>query len=246
MVTAVAASTPIVARKPIQIVTRTKSTDRRFRMLLYGQAGIGKTTFGYKCHSSAGKSLIIASERGYDFLGDVDVVDVGEWRDFTDAIDQLPLGDYETTVVDNLLSLADMVQFSVCKTMGITHPGDLDRGKAYDQIGLLAGVWFHKLSQKARNIIWTCPERSMQVKSAAGISVVRVMPDAPTSTLRIVLNGVEFVGHAEEGKGGQRTINFVPSQDREAKDRKGLVKGGVFPLDGRAFYDLVTANAVGE
>jgi hypothetical protein len=197
---------------------------------------MGKTTFAAKCRGK-GRVLLLATERGYQFIDEVDVLDVDKWATFTKAVEVIDFSPYDTVAIDTAMGLADLIQESVCKDAGIKHPsdaGDRKTGAIYDQIGLQFGVWAARLEQKARNMVWIAPERPVTIRTG----VVRTVADVPTTTLRQLEYRCDFIGHAEE-RDGKRVLAFS-GKDLLAGQRWTAFPDGWCPLDGGLFFETVT------
>lgn len=79
-------------------------------MLIYGQGGVGKTTFA----ATAPKPLIVDCENGAKYFGlrgiNVDVAQVSEWGDLEGLMDQAKSGKYETIVIDPIGELMEKLR----------------------------------------------------------------------------------------------------------------------------------------
>jgi phage nucleotide-binding protein len=80
------------------------------QMVVYGEGGVGKTTFAAK----APNVVIADCETGTKYLGsrgiDVDVAPIKEWMDFVEFIRVVRKSDYETVVIDPIGELMDKLQ----------------------------------------------------------------------------------------------------------------------------------------
>jgi hypothetical protein len=107
----------------------TGSTMSAPRVLLYGPAGVGKTTFG----ASAPAPIFIQTEDGADVVG-ADRFPVAEsYQDVENAIGTLAkeAHDYATVVVDSLDWLETLIWQRVCQVHKLTSIQDLGYGKGY-------------------------------------------------------------------------------------------------------------------
>ena len=79
-------------------------------MLIYGEGGVGKTTFA----STAPRPLIVDCEDGAKYFGlrgiNVDVAQVKAWREMRDVLDIAKGDDYDTIVIDPIGELMDKLK----------------------------------------------------------------------------------------------------------------------------------------
>lgn len=97
-------------------------------MCLYGESGIGKTTFA----SSAPKPLFIATEEGSNEL-DVSRLQVTSWSEFKESLVSLETegGDFESIIIDSLDHLEALIHDQVAKDAGKKSIDDIGYGKGY-------------------------------------------------------------------------------------------------------------------
>lgn len=111
--------------------------------ILYGPAGIGKTTLAAK----APKAMIINLENGLRAidLKSSDAVATGyitDFKTFSEALDYFATSEYQTVVIDSLTKLESLVETKICDRATKEHPkkkvhesiADLDYGAGYKQL----------------------------------------------------------------------------------------------------------------
>src|SRR3990167_3585272 len=89
----------------------TKSNDPQAKpsiiMLVYGNGGVGKTTFA----ATAPKPLLVDCENGSKYFGlrgiEVDVAKVSQWSDMEGLFDIAKSGKYETIIIDPIGELME-------------------------------------------------------------------------------------------------------------------------------------------
>lgn len=94
-----------------------KSTDPQVKpsivMMVYGNGGVGKTTFA----ATAPKVLLVDCENGSKYFGlrgiKVDVAKVAVWKDLEGIFDIAKSGEYETIVIDPIGELMEKLKRSM-------------------------------------------------------------------------------------------------------------------------------------
>ena len=99
------------------------------RVLLYGPAGVGKTTFG----ASAPKPIFIQTEDGADVVGAHRFELAESYDDIEAALHALlnETHEYQTVVIDSLDWLETLIWQRICLTQKITSIEALGYGKGY-------------------------------------------------------------------------------------------------------------------
>ena len=99
------------------------------RVLLYGPAGVGKTTFG----ASAPKPIFLQTEDGADVVGAARFPVAKTYQDIEQAIGTLAneTHDYATVVVDSLDWLETLIWKRICEVHKIESIESLGFGKGY-------------------------------------------------------------------------------------------------------------------
>lgn len=105
---------------------------RHFKMILYGEPGVGKSTFAIKSPNP----FFITTDGNYEFLEDFGAkpeahIQVRNWKECLKAFAQ-PYEEYDTIVVDLLEDTFKMCENDFCIEKKIDHVSDLGYGKGYD------------------------------------------------------------------------------------------------------------------
>ncbi len=105
---------------------------RHFKMILYGEPGVGKSTFAIKSPNP----FFITTDGNYEFLEDFGAkeeahIQVRNWKECLKAFSQ-PYDEYDTIVVDLLEDTFKMCENDFCIEKKIDHVSDLGYGKGYD------------------------------------------------------------------------------------------------------------------
>ena len=105
------------------------SITRPPRMVIYGQHGVGKSTFASQCPSP----IFIQTEDGLDALG-VDAFEKAQTlKDVHDALDYLikEAHQYKTLVIDSLDWLEKLIFVQVCREVGVEDIAAIPYGRGY-------------------------------------------------------------------------------------------------------------------
>jgi len=113
----------------IDLTSISKNTQQPQRVVLYGLAGIGKTTFA----ANAPKPIFVLTEDG---LGDLDVPKFPLATSFEEVLEALgALGsgehDYKTVVIDSLDWLEPLTWDATCRRLGVKSIEEPGYGKGY-------------------------------------------------------------------------------------------------------------------
>lgn len=192
--------------------------------LLYGEAGIGKTT---AC-SQMGNPYFIATERGHVGV-EVYKSDVSCWEEFCDVAQELLTTnhDFKPVVIDTVSNAFDMCCQYLCRTRKVDHIGDLAHGKGYDLVGNEFKKPLLALATSRMGLVMTCHE-VLKEASFRGRVISRYWPNLPKRARDIVIPMSNMVGRmfADVKNVGQkleekRYITFQIRTDCEAKDHSG-------------------------
>jgi len=120
----------------INLASLQRNTIKPPRIIIHGDAGIGKTTFAV----CADSPVVIQTEDG---LGSLDATAFPLARSFTDVMDALgslyqEKHDFKTLVVDSLDWLEPMIWQEVCRTHGVDSIEKMNYGKGYVEA---LGIW---------------------------------------------------------------------------------------------------------
>ena len=116
-------------RLSLSSVTSSRRTDRPLRVLVYGNAGVGKSTLA----SQAPAPIFLCAEDGISHLDVPRFPSPEVWGDVLDAVGQLTQEDhpYKTLVIDTLDWLEPLCWQHVCKAGGKSSVEDFGYGKGY-------------------------------------------------------------------------------------------------------------------
>ncbi|KKM73036.1 hypothetical protein LCGC14_1414500 [marine sediment metagenome] len=201
------------------IVKAADTVAQSLKMVVYGNSGVGKTTFA----STAPKPIILSAEAGLLSIADkdIDVISIDKWTDLHDAFDYLKNAkhDYKTVVLDSLTELQKKHQDHLV--------GASEKQMTQQQWGINIEV-LRKTCRAFRDL----PMNVILIALASeieqnGVSVTRIALQGK-SLPNEVMGFVDLVGHmvtqervvedSEEMK-IVRAIRFQPTDTIAAKDR---------------------------
>jgi len=193
--------------------------------MIYGNGGIGKTTFA----STAPKPLLLDCENGAKYFGlrgiEVDTVQIKSWKDFEDLelIETIKTGDYETIVVDPIGEAMDKL---------INGLADFGNSKLVQPDGSPTMAGWGYVKKKMRNFVKFLRDSGKNIILVAHIDekqddeqrIVK-RPMIATKISEELINMVDVVGYMTSiNRDGEdvRVIIVDPGNDKmTAKDRTG-------------------------
>jgi phage nucleotide-binding protein len=182
--------------------------------LLYGQCGIGKTTWSL----TSPKSLLLDFDNGIRRVQPKDrrpYVPIYRWQDAIDVLNS-DLSDYDTIVIDTVgMALDFLSQQIISENPKMGMNGDLS----------LKG--FGLLKNRFRSFVGLCKTRGKHIvfvahdKEQMENEQRYVRPDITGSSLNLVTREADLVGYME-AQGNRRTISFTPTSKSYGKNSGGL------------------------
>lgn len=197
-----------------------KSTELTFpttvKMMIYGQAGMGKTTVAL----SAPKPLLLDFDNGVKrvnqaHLEGVDIVQVQSWSEIQTLLqhEQAELAPYSTIVVDTIGKMMDFIIVHVC---GSRQPQIKDWGKINQEF-----TWFTRaLSALNKNIIFVA-HRDTRKEGEETVFI----PSLREKSYNAIVTELDLLGYLEmkTDRGVQtRTITFDPTSRNDGKNTCNL------------------------
>jgi len=191
-------------------------------MMLYGEGGVGKTTFG----ASAPKPIIADCENGAKYFGmrgiSVDVAQIEKWADMREFLDYAKSDKVETIVVDPIGELMDKLKRHML-AMGDTKLVQKDGSPTMAGWGWLKKTmrdFIKVLRDTGKNVILIA-----HLEENKDEDRIVKRPKIETKISDDIVNMVDVVGYMtvvqEEGE-TKRIIIVDPGNDKyTAKDRTG-------------------------
>lgn len=191
-------------------------------MMIYGEGGVGKTTFG----ASAPKAIIADCENGAKYFGlrgiNATVAQIEKWSDMREFLDFIKTNDIETVVVDPIGELMDKLKRHML-AMGDTKLVQKDGSPTMAGWGWLKKTmrdFIKVLRDTGKNVILVA-----HLEESKDEDRIIKRPKIETKISDDIVNMVDVVGYMtvvqEEGE-TKRIIIVDPGNDKyTAKDRTG-------------------------
>lgn len=217
------------------------SIPTNVKMMLYGQAGFGKTTVAL----SSPKPLLLDFDNGVKRVNDsnlqgVDIVQVTSWNDMKDLMNE-NLSAYQSIVVD---TIGKMMDFIISYKCGTRQPQIRDWGGINQEFS-----WFVRcLSELNKNIIFVAHRDTRK----EGDDTVYV-PALREKSYNSIVTELDLLGYMEmrsENGRVKRTITFDPTNRNDGKNTCNLPSVMEVPtiIDGQgkaiAKNDFITSRII--
>lgn len=207
-------------------------------MMVYGNGGVGKTTFA----STAPKPLLVDCENGAKYFGlrgiEMDVARIANWSDMNGLFDIASSGQYETIIIDPIGELMEKLKrYMIAK-------GDKKLVQSDGSPSMAGWGW---LKDTMRSTIKILRDSGVNLLLVAHVSEDKdeeklvKRPMIMTKISDEIVNMVDIVGYMQviqvDGE-DKRIIMVDPSSDKYvAKDRTGQL-GKIIPPN---FKDIIDA-----
>ena len=224
---------------------------KHFKMVLYGEPGVGKSTFACK----APKPFFICTDGNYEWLEDFgakekDHVECSTWSEIKKAFESDFEG-YETVVVDLAEDAFKFGEYEFCQKNKIDHISDIGYGKAYDITRNEFFIEICKLFSKPKNVILIMHGVTFVVKDRRGVDHTKYGPSSrmPDKLIDMIEGRVRYflrcyMKAEEDGNGGlvkKRYLSLIPKEN-EFGIARGLDEAKVphdIPLDFDVFAEVI-------
>lgn len=189
-------------RKPEEL-----EIPQKIKALVYGQAGMGKTTLAL----SAPRPLLLDFDNGIhrvNYGHQADTVQIHNWKEAIDVLAE-DLSEYETIVVDTIGKMLDNI---------ITHvvPGGNPRIQDWGKINQEFSSFTRTVSALNKNIIYVA-HRDLRKESDDNVFVPALREKSYTA----IVTELDLLGYVE-AKGTTRTITFNPTSRNDGKNTCNL------------------------
>lgn len=183
------------------------------KMMIYGQAGMGKTTVAL----SAPKPLLLDFDNGVkrvnmSHLDGVDIVQIGSWNDVQQVL-QEDLSAYQTIVVD---TIGKMMDFIISYKCGTRQPQIRDWGGINQEFSWLTRT----LSSLNKNVVFVAHRDTRK----EGDDIVFI-PALREKSYNSIVTELDLLGYLEmksENGRQRRTITFDPTSRNDGKNTCNL------------------------
>ncbi|MDR1938178.1 MAG: ATP-binding protein [Tannerellaceae bacterium] len=189
-------------RKPVELEVPTK-----IKALIYGQAGMGKTTLAL----SAPNPLLLDFDGGVhrvNYGHQCDAVQVHNWSEALEVIRE-DLSAYETIVVDTIGKMMDYIIAFVCN-------GGVPQVRDWNRINQEFSNFTRGISSMNKNVIFVA-HRDMRKEGDDNVFV----PALREKSYAAIVTELDLLGYVE-AKGVTRTITFNPTSRNDGKNTCNL------------------------
>lgn len=223
------------------------------KMVLYGEPGVGKSTFAAK----APNPYYICSDGNFEWLGlpEENHCQPSSWEEAKKVFQRLGTPEFnwcDTVVVDLTEDFFKWCEYEYCKRNKLDHIGDLGFGKGYDQTRNEFFVEIGKLINLPKHIILIMHGLTTVEKDRRGVEHTKYVPSSrmPDKVLDMIEGRVRYFLRcymkAEENEDGRlikkRYLSIVPKENEFGISR-GIDEASV-PSDIELNWD-VFANVIG-
>lgn len=190
----------------------------KIKALIYGQAGMGKTTFAL----SSSKPLLFDFDNGvhrvnFNHLQNVDTVQITSYQDFIDVLDKEDLAPYETFVIDTGGKLLDyMGDYIVKQNPKMGRANGMLTLQGYGQRKGMFSQLVKKISIMNKHIVFVA-HRDTKTEG----DDTRYVPQFGGSNYDSLVTELDLVGYME-ANGRERTITFDPTSRNDGKNTCNL------------------------
>lgn len=189
-------------KKPNELDVQTK-----IKALIYGQAGMGKTTLAL----SAPKPLLLDFDNGVNRVNFEHQKDTVQIKSFQEALDVLneDLSEYESIVVD---TIGKMMDFIITKVCGSSNPRIQDWGRINQEFTNFVRI----ASSLNKNIIFIA-HRDVRKEGEENVFV----PAVREKTYSAIVTELDLLGYMDMNK-NVRQITFNPTNKNDGKNTCNL------------------------
>lgn len=214
------------------------TTLKSVTMLLYGKAGVGKSTFASKfpkpllvdCEGTA--SFVMGVRRiPIDYIIDAELeLGVSDEREkeklvgLFEIFKQFFISEYETLILDGVNPLIKMFENKTCKTLGRTSMRQHKYADTYDDMREEFTKMLNKILSRGKNIIFiTHEDTEEEINESEDTVITRVVPFIKDKALRTTLPAlVDNIGYVFVDKDNKFKVDFSPFGKEMGKNRFGI------------------------
>lgn len=225
---------------------------KHIKMVIYGEPGVGKSTFAAK----APKPFFITTDGNYEYLEDFcnakpeDHVQCFSWAEMKKVFAR-DFSNYETIIVDLLEDSYLWAENEFCRDNHLLHISDLGYGKGYGILGNDFFIEYQKLLALPKNVILIMHGVTEVLKDRRGVEYTKYGPSKLIREKIVTqLEGrVRFFlrayAEAAEGADGRLVTKRYLSMSPDGNTEYGITRGlssdvpRAIPLDWETFVNVI-------
>jgi hypothetical protein len=190
----------------------------KIKALVYGQAGMGKSTFAL----SSPKPLLFDFDNGvhrvnYNHLQGVDTVQIENYQNFVDVLEKEDLSGYETFVIDTGGKLLDyMGEHIISRNPKMGRANGMLTLQGYGERKATFSALIKRISIMNKHIVFVAHRQTTQEGDD-----MRYVPLFGGSNYDSLVTELDLVGYME-ANGKERTITFDPTSRNDGKNTCNL------------------------
>ena len=206
-------------RKPNELTVQTK-----IKALIYGQAGMGKTTLAL----SSPRPLLLDFDNGVNRVNYAHQKDTVQITSFQEALDVMKedLSEYDTIVVDTIGKMMDFIIMKVC---GTSNPRIQDWGRINQEFS-----GFVRIASSLNKHLIFIAHRDVRKEGEDNVFV----PAVREKTYSAIVTELDLLGYMDMNK-NVRQITFNPTNKNDGKNTCNLPELIAIPV-------VVEANGTGK
>ena len=198
-------------KKPHELNVQTN-----IKALIYGQPGLGKTTFAL----SAPDPVLLDFDGGVhrvDSMHQKDTLQVGGWNDVLEVLNDGSLNDYRTIIIDTAGKMLDaMSAYLIAKNPKLGRANGALSLQGYGERKAEFNNFIKRISAMNKHIIFVAHEKEEKEGETK-----YVRPEVGGSSGNDLYKELDLIGYME-AIGKKRTISFLPQEKYYAKNACGL------------------------
>lgn len=163
---------------------------------LYGPGKIGKTTFG----SQMPKPLLLAFEKGYNTIPNIQAADVSTWSEMKQILRQLKRPEvkqrYQSIIVDTIDIAAAACQKYIIDQNNVDTLNQIPYGQGWVQVKRELESTFRAVTQLGYAVLFISHDKDKTFKRQDGTEYNQIVPTLSNSYNEIIKNMVDIYGYA--------------------------------------------------
>ena len=163
---------------------------------LYGPGKIGKTTFG----SQMPKPLLLAFEKGYNAIPNIQAADVSTWSEMKQILRQLKRPEvkdrFQSIIVDTIDIAAAACQKYIIDQNNVDTLNQIPYGQGWVQVKRELESTFRSVTQLGYAVLFISHDKDKTFKRQDGTEYNQIVPTLSNSYNEIIKNMVDIYGYA--------------------------------------------------